>query len=381
MFSKSNRVTSEMVLRALSQVQEPELHRDLVTLNMVKDIEINDGDVRFTITLTTPACPMRNQIESEARAAVEKVPGVNQVAVNFDAKVRADNRIAGKLDVPIKNIVAVGSGKGGVGKTTVSVNLAVALAQMGAKVGILDADIYGPNVPMMMGVDAMPPVVGEKMSPAVAHGVEIMSIGFLVPEGEALVWRGPMLHSAIRQLFTDVAWSQLDYLVVDLPPGTGDAQLSLAQLVPLTGGIIVSTPQAVSLADARRGITAFQRLDVPVMGIVENMAGDVFGEGGGEQAAAELGVPFLGRVCLESSIREGGDAGRARGDLPARLRAGRGVPRVSPEGGRAGQRDERPPSGRAEDADQTGALALGPHPIQRRQDTQVAKLGALAPLW
>ena len=181
MFGKSTRVTQDMVLGALKTVQEPELHRDLVTLNMVKDIEINDGDVRFTITLTTPACPMRNQIESEARAAVEKVPGVNQVAVNFDAKVRADNRIAGKLDVPIKNIVAVGSGKGGVGKTTVSVNLAVALAQMGAKVGILDADIYGPNVPMMMGVDAMPPVVGEKMTPAFAHGVEVMSIGFLVP--------------------------------------------------------------------------------------------------------------------------------------------------------------------------------------------------------
>jgi len=309
MFGKSTRVTTDQVLGALKTVQEPELHRDLVTLNMVKDIEIDDGDVRFTIILTTPACPLRNQIESEARAAVEKVSGVKQVAVKFDAQVRADNRIAGKLDVPIKNIVAVGSGKGGVGKTTVSVNLAVALAQMGAKVGILDADIYGPNVPIMMGVDAMPPVVGEKMSPAVAYGVEVMSIGFLVPEGEALVWRGPMLHKAIRQLFTDVAWSALDYVIVDLPPGTGDAQLSLAQLVPLTGGIIVTTPQAVSLADARRGITAFQRLEVPVMGIVENMAGDVFGEGGGEQAAEALGVPFLGRVCLESSIRQGGDAG------------------------------------------------------------------------
>jgi ATP-binding protein involved in chromosome partitioning len=161
----------------------------------------------------------------------------------------------------------------------------------------------------MLGVDEMPPVIGEKMTPATAHGVEIMSIGFLVPEGEALVWRGPMLHSAIRQLFTDVAWSDLDYVIVDLPPGTGDAQLSLAQLVPLTGGIIVTTPQAVSLADARRGITAFQRLEVPVMGIVENMAGAVFGEGGGERAAETLGVPFLGRICLEPSIREGGDAG------------------------------------------------------------------------
>jgi ATP-binding protein involved in chromosome partitioning len=309
MFGKSSRVTNEMVLGALKNVQEPELHRDLVTLNMVKDIEVSDGSVAFTITLTTPACPLRHQIESEARAAVARLPGVKEVSVRFDAQVRADSRIAGKLNVPIKNIVAVGSGKGGVGKTTVSVNLAVALGQMGARVGILDADIYGPNVPMMMGVSEMPPVVGEKMTPAVAYGIEVMSIGFLVPEGEALVWRGPMLHSAIRQLFTDVAWSALDYLIVDLPPGTGDAQLSLAQLVPLTGGIIVTTPQAVSLADARRGITAFQRLEVPVMGIVENMAGEVFGEGGGEHAAEALGVPFLGRVCLEPSIREGGDAG------------------------------------------------------------------------
>ncbi|MCX6027816.1 MAG: Mrp/NBP35 family ATP-binding protein [Chloroflexi bacterium] len=309
MFGKSTRVTQDMVLAALSKVQEPELHRDLVTLNMVKEIEIAEGEVSFTITLTTTACPLRNQIENEARSAVAKLPGVRQVAVKFDAQVRADNRIGAKLNVPIKNIVAVGSGKGGVGKTTISVNLAVALGQMGAKVGILDADIYGPNVPMMMGVSEMPPVVGEKMTPATAHGIEVMSIGFLVPEGEALVWRGPMLHSAIRQLFTDVAWSDLDYLIVDLPPGTGDAQLSLAQLVPLTGGIIVTTPQAVSLADARRGITAFQRLEVPVMGIVENMAGEVFGEGGGEHAAEALGVPFLGRVCLEPSIRQGGDAG------------------------------------------------------------------------
>jgi len=309
LFGKSTRVTKDMVLAALSKVQDPELHRDLVTLNMVKEIEIAEGDVSFTITLTTPACPLRNQIESEARTAVAKLPGVKQVAVKFDAQVRADHRIGAKLNVPIKNIIAVGSGKGGVGKTTISVNLAVALGQMGAKVGILDADIYGPNVPMMMGVSEMPPVVGEKMTPATAYGIEVMSIGFLVPEGEALVWRGPMLHSAIRQLFTDVAWGDLAYLIVDLPPGTGDAQLSLAQLVPLTGGIIVTTPQAVSLADARRGITAFQRLDVPVMGIVENMAGEVFGEGGGEHAAEALGVPFLGRVCLEPSIRQGGDAG------------------------------------------------------------------------
>jgi ATP-binding protein involved in chromosome partitioning len=317
MFGKSSRVTKEMVLGALKQVQEPELHQDLVTLNMVKDIQLEDGNVAFTIVLTTPACPLRNQIESEARAAVLKLPGVRQVQVKFDAQVRADSRIIGKLNVPIKNIIAVGSGKGGVGKTTVAVNLAVALAQMGARVGILDADIYGPNVPIMMGVNEMPPPQKDKMVPPVAYGVQVMSIGFLVPEGEALIWRGPMLHSAIRQLLTDVAWGDpasglgqsLDYLVVDLPPGTGDAQLSLAQSVPLTGGIIVTTPQAVSLADARRGVTAFQRLEVPVMGIIENMAGEVFGEGGGEHAAEALGVPFLGRICLEPSIRAGGDAG------------------------------------------------------------------------
>jgi ATP-binding protein involved in chromosome partitioning len=318
MFGRSNaRVTKDQVLGALKTVQEPELHQDLVALDMIKDVQVEDSQVTFTVTLTTPACPLRHQIESEARAAVMKLPGVKEVTVRFDAQVRGDNRIPSKLNVPIKNIVAVGSGKGGVGKTTIAVNLAVALAQMGARVGILDADIYGPNVPIMLGVDSLPPLTGEQMTPAFAHGVEIMSIGFLVPDGEALVWRGPMLHKVIQQLFTDVAWGipsgagpfGLDYLIVDLPPGTGDAQLSLAQLVPLTGGIIVSTPQAVALSDARRGITAFQRLDVPVMGIVENMAGEVFGEGGGEQAAEALHVPFLGRVCLEPSIRESGDAG------------------------------------------------------------------------
>ncbi len=317
MFGKTTRVTSEQVLAALKTVQEPELHQDLVTLNMIKDIEVKDDQVAFTVTLTTPACPLRHQIEDEARAAVMKLPGVKEAVVRFDAQVRSDSRISSKLNVPIKNIIAVGSGKGGVGKTTVAVNLAVVLAQMGAKVGILDADIYGPNVPIMLGVDSLPPLIGEQMAPAFAHGIEIMSIGFLVPDGEALIWRGPMLHKAIQQLFTDVAWGissgdgtrSLDYLIVDLPPGTGDAQLSLAQLVPLTGGILVSTPQEVALLDARRGFTAFQRLNVPVLGIVENMAGDVFGEGGGEQAAQALNVPFLGRVCLDPEIREGGDTG------------------------------------------------------------------------
>ena len=310
MFGSQKRVTTEMVLGALKTVQDPELHRDLVTLNMVKDLEVRDGTVSFTVVLTTPACPLRNQIDSEARAAVMKLPGVQQIDIKWDAQVRADNRISGKLDVPIKNIIAVASGKGGVGKTTVSVNLAVALAQMGARVGILDADIYGPNVPMMMGVAEMPAPENDKLVPPVAHGVQIMSIGFLVPDGEALIWRGPMLHKAIRQLLADVLWDNLDYLVVDLPPGTGDAQLSLAQSVPLTGGIIVTTPQAVALADATRGFTAFQRLEVPSMGIIENMAGEVFGEGGGEEAAHRLNVPFLGRVYLAPFVRQGGDAGK-----------------------------------------------------------------------
>jgi ATP-binding protein involved in chromosome partitioning len=310
MFGLNKRLTNESVLDALRHVQEPELHRDLVSLNMVKDIKIEGDNVSFTVTLTTPACPLRSQIEEEARAAVAKLPGVNQVAVNFDAQVRSDNRISGKLNVPVKNIIAVASGKGGVGKTTLAVNLAVALAQTGAKVGILDADIYGPNVPIMMGVSELPPPTEEKLVPPVAYGVQVMSIGFLVPEGEALIWRGPMLHKAIRQLLEDVAWDNLDYLVVDLPPGTGDAQLSLAQSVPVTGGIIVTTPQAVALADATRGFTAFKHLEVPVLGVIENMAGDVFGVGGGEQAAQKLGVPFLGRIYLEPFVREGGDAGK-----------------------------------------------------------------------
>jgi len=319
LFGKSKDVTSDMVLDALRHVQEPELHKDLVTLNMVKDIQVQDGDVAFTITLTTPACPLKSQIESEAKAAVSQVPGVKNVTVKFDAQVRADHRINSKLAVPIKNIIAVASGKGGVGKTTVAANLAVALGQMGAKVGILDADIYGPNVPIVMGVHQLDEVQSDLMVPPFAHGIQVMSIGFLVPDGEALVWRGPMLHKAIGQLLTDVAWGdpqgktaderKLDYLIVDLPPGTGDAQMSLAQLVPLTGAVIVTTPQNVALADATRGITAFNRLEVPVLGLIENMSGDVFGVGGGETAANKLNIPFLGRVNLASIVRESGDNG------------------------------------------------------------------------
>jgi ATP-binding protein involved in chromosome partitioning len=296
-------ITEERVRDALRTVQEPELHRDLVSLDFIKDIKVNGRDVSFTITLTTPACPLKGRIEEESVQAVKSlVPGVGSVRVAFEARVRADKRIMSKLKLPIRNIIAVGSGKGGVGKSTVSVNLAVALAGWGASVGLLDADIYGPNIPMLMGVRDLPEPQGEKVVPAVAHGVKVMSMGFFVPEEEAMVWRGPMIHGALTQLFTQTVWGDLDYLIVDLPPGTGDAQLSVAQLVPLTGGLVVTTPQLLAVSDARRGITAFRRLNVPLLGIVENMSGDVFGSGGGEEAARELGVPFLGRIPMDPQV-------------------------------------------------------------------------------
>ena len=310
----------EAIMAVLSTVQEPELHRDLVSLNMIRDLQISSGNVGLTVMLTTPACPLKGQIESEVRSAVMSVPGVSAVSVRFDANVRADSRISGRLNLPIRNIVAVASGKGGVGKSTVAVNLAVALHQLGARVGVLDADIYGPNIPQMLGVDAMPAPKNQKLTPASAYGMQVMSMGFMIKPDQAVIWRGPMLHSAIRQLFTDVAWEEVDYLIVDLPPGTGDAQLTLAQSVPLTGGIIVSTPQDVALSDARRGLSAFRQLQVPILGIIENMAYfvapdtgqryDIFGYGGAERAAQELGVPFLGRLPLDPRARVGGDEGK-----------------------------------------------------------------------
>jgi ATP-binding protein involved in chromosome partitioning len=311
-------LTQEQVLAALSKVQEPELHRDLVTLNMIKDIVIDGGDVSFTVQLTTPACPLRGRIENEAKSAVMQIAGVKNVAVKLDAQVRDDGRDRGVLGLTIKNAVAVASGKGGVGKSTVSVNLAIALAKTGAKVGLLDADIYGPNVPTMMGVDHLPPAMGEKMIPAEVYGVKLMSIGFLVKPGQPLIWRGPMLHSAIRQFLTDVEWGELDYLVIDLPPGTGDAQLSLAQSIALSGAVIVTLPQAVSLEDASRGLQMFRALNVPILGVVENMSYlelpdgtkvDVFGNGGGESLAKEADVPFLGTIPLDPDVRKGGDGG------------------------------------------------------------------------
>jgi ATP-binding protein involved in chromosome partitioning len=311
-------ISREAVLAALSKVQEPELHKDLVTLNMIQNLAVDGEVVSFTVMLTTPACPLRGRIESEARQAVMSVPGVRQVDIKMDANVVSDGRPRGLLNVPVRNAVAVASGKGGVGKSTVAVNMAVALAQSGAKVGLLDADIYGPNVPTMMGLKRLPPQKGEKLSPAKAYGVEVMSIGFLVKPGQPLIWRGPMLHSAIRQFLSDVDWGELDYLIIDLPPGTGDAQLSLAQSVPLSGGVIVTLPQAVSQEDARRGLEMFRELNVPILGVVENMSYlelpdgtrmDVFGMGGGQNLAEAANVPFLAAIPMDPSVRVGGDQG------------------------------------------------------------------------
>jgi len=297
------------VMEQLSTVIEPELHRDLVTLNMIRDLKIDGDDVSFTIMLTTPACPLKDVMETQSREAVLRVEGINSATINFDADVPANSRIMGQLNLSLKSMVAVSSGKGGVGKSTVAVNVAVALAQSGASVGLLDADILGPNIPMMMGVDRIPPPVNQRLVPASAHGVKLMSMGFLVEADQPLVWRGPMLHSAIRQFFTDVDWGPLDYMVVDLPPGTGDAQLSLAQSVPLTGAVIVTQPQEVALGDALRGLAMFEQLQVPIVGVVENMSGELFGQGGGEKLAGQRGVPFLGSVPMETEVRTSGDGG------------------------------------------------------------------------
>ncbi|MBT3392380.1 MAG: Mrp/NBP35 family ATP-binding protein [Chloroflexi bacterium] len=313
------KVSQEAVLAALGTVDDPDLRKDLVSLKMIQDLKIDGGAVSFTIMLTTPACPMKDKMKNDALAAVQTVPGVERVDIKMDASVPSDGRTRGLLEVPVKNAIAVASGKGGVGKSTVAVNLAVSLAQSGARVGLLDADIYGPNIPMMMGVDKLPPPREDKLVPAEAYGVQLMSIGFLVKPGQPLIWRGPMLHSAIRQFLTDVLWDELDYLVIDLPPGTGDAQLSLSQSLPLSGGVIVTLPQEVSLDDARRGLEMFRELNVGILGVVENMSFlelpdgtkmDIFGSGGGEKLAKEAGVPFIGAIPMDPTVRQGGDSGK-----------------------------------------------------------------------
>ncbi|MEK6753957.1 MAG: Mrp/NBP35 family ATP-binding protein [Chloroflexota bacterium] len=312
-------ITKEAVLAALGTVQEPDLGQDLVTLNMIRNLEIAGDKVSFAIMLTTPACPFRGKIEKDAKNAVLTVAGVKTVEVKMDSDVPNDGRMRGLVNMPIRNAIAVGSGKGGVGKSTVSVNIAVALAMAGARVGLLDADIYGPNTPTMLGVDKLPPPNGQRLIPAEAHGLKMISMGLLVKPGQPLIWRGPMLNSAIRQFLGDVEWGELDYLIVDLPPGTGDASLSLAQALPLSGAVVVTLPQLVSLEDASRGLNMFKQLEVPILGVVENMSYlelpdgtrmDIFGSGGGEKLAEATQTTFLGSIPIDQNIRIGGDSGK-----------------------------------------------------------------------
>jgi ATP-binding protein involved in chromosome partitioning len=309
------------VLEALKVVRDPDLNRDIVSLGFIKELKIDGGRVAFTIELTTPACPVKDQMRDQARAAVMQVPGVSAVDVNLSARVReAVGADGGRVALPgVKNVIAVGAGKGGVGKTTVAVNLAIALAKCGSRVGIIDGDIYGPNVPIMLGMKAQLTTDGQKIVPAEKYGLKVISMGFLTQDDAPIIWRGPMLHGALQQFFREVAWGSLDYLVIDLPPGTGDVALSLSQTVPVAGAIVVTTPQQVSLADSRRAIAMYKKLNIPPLGLIENMSyyacpscgheADIFGHGGGEKMAAELSVPFVGRIPIYQPIREGSDTG------------------------------------------------------------------------
>lgn len=326
--------TEQSVLDALRAVQDPDLRRDIVSLNFVKNLKIDNGAVAFTIELTTPACPVKDQMREQARAVVSRVPGVTDVQVTMTASVRTARPGDTRAPIPgVKNIIAVGAGKGGVGKTTVAVNLAIALARSGGRVGLIDGDVYGPNVPMMLGVGKAQLMADEeqKIIPPEQYGIEVVSMGFLASDDSAIIWRGPMLHGVIRQFFQEVRWGQLDYLVIDMPPGTGDVALSLSQTVPVAGAIVVTTPQQVSLADSRRAVRMYEKLNIPVLGMIENMSyfvcpnckheSDIFGRGGGEETAVEMQVPFLGRIPIYEPIRVGSDTGHpivlAEPDSPA----------------------------------------------------------------
>jgi len=349
-------LNSDAVLQALRGVIDPDLHQDIVTLGFVTKCDVQGGAVSVTINLTTPACPVKDKLRDQAESLIKALPGVTSVAVEMTAEVRASSGPPRDVAKDIRHVIAISSGKGGVGKSTVSVNLACALARTGARVGLLDCDVHGPDIPLMMGLDGQPEQVQEngatKLVPKERHGVRTMSIGYLLPAAEPVIWRGPMVHSYVRQMLSDVAWGPLDYLLVDMPPGTGDAQLSLAQQVPLTGAVLVTTPQAVAAYDVTKAIAMFRKVDVPILGIVENMSGyaieglvenlagastegasvrlalggsetivpldsegrfrtvvDLFGRGGGRKLAQEHGFPFLGEVPIDPEVRTGGDLG------------------------------------------------------------------------
>ncbi|NEQ96948.1 MAG: Mrp/NBP35 family ATP-binding protein [Cyanothece sp. SIO2G6] len=315
------------ILDVLRPVQDPELQKSLVELNMIRNVVVEGGNVAFTLVLTTPACPLKEFIKEECENAVKTLSGVESVMVEVGAETPQQKDLPDRQGIGgVKNIIAVSSGKGGVGKSTVAVNIAVALAQSGAKVGMIDSDIYGPNTPTMLGLADSNVIVqdganGQQvLDPAFNYGVKLVSMGFLIDKDQPVIWRGPMLNGIIRQFLYQVNWGALDYMIVDMPPGTGDAQLTLTQAVPMAGAVIVTTPQKVAIQDARRGLRMFQQLNVPVLGIVENMSYfippdlpdrqyDIFGSGGGKNTSEELGLPLLGGVPLEMPVREGGDRG------------------------------------------------------------------------
>ncbi|MBI5836132.1 MAG: Mrp/NBP35 family ATP-binding protein [Candidatus Eisenbacteria bacterium] len=316
----SSQVTEEAVLKALSRVIDPDLHRDIVSLGMVKDLKIENDEVWFDYELTTPACPLKEKMRSMAEEALAGVPGLKAHHIKMTARVRSAKGLPDRAEIPgVANIIAVGAGKGGVGKSTVSANLAVALGMLGARVGLMDADVYGPNMPLMMGVDEAPMMEDKKMIPLENHGVKIMSMGFLLDPDQPVIWRGPMLHSAMNNFVRDVKWGELDYLVVDLPPGTGDVSLSLSQLVPVAGAVLVTTPQEVSLADVSKAASMFRKLQIPILGLVENMSyficphcnerTDVFDHGGGRRLCEQMDIVLLGEIPMHPAVRQAGDAG------------------------------------------------------------------------
>ena len=318
-------VNQENILAALGKVQDPELHRDIVSLGMVKNLGVSNGRVSFTVELTTPACPLRETIETDCKKALAEVPGISGLEISFGAQVRGSKAGAGQTDLlpSVKNVVLVAAGKGGVGKSTVAANLAVALKMHGAKTGLLDADIYGPSVPIIMGVKGEPNKVdvdgAQKIAPAMAHGVPVMSIGFFLDPDQAVIWRGPMLGKALHQLMADVHWGELDYLVVDMPPGTGDVQITFSQQLKVSGALLVATPQKVALADVVRAKSMFDKVMIPIVGLVENMSyficdgcnkeHDIFSRGGARQAAERFQIPFLGEIPITPALRLGGDEG------------------------------------------------------------------------
>lgn len=321
-----SKITNEEILQLLKHVKDPDLHRDIVSLDMVKNLEVSDNSVKFDLELTTPACPMKDKMKEDCVNIIKTTfPEIKNVDIRITSNVTKTKKLSLNSLLPeVKNTIAVASGKGGVGKSSIAVNLAAALAKLGAKVGLIDADIYGPSIPLMLGFPEKPKIMQDqftgKMLPAEKYGIKLMSIGFFIDDNNPVIWRGPMASGAIKQFMSDVEWGELDYLFFDLPPGTGDIQLTLLQTIPLTGAVIVTTPQEVALIDARKALKMFERLNVPTLGIVENMSYfiapdtgkqyDIFGNGGGEKLAKENNVPFLGSLPIDPRIRIGGDSGK-----------------------------------------------------------------------